>query len=58
MKKIFEYKRIYLLVLLPISFILIFAARQSQFFAEKIYALHIYKWVSVDDIRADPVFSS
>jgi hypothetical protein len=45
-KKIFEYKRIYLLVLIPISFILIFAARQSQFFAEKIYALHIYKWIS------------
>ncbi|NLL72070.1 MAG: DUF3810 domain-containing protein [Clostridiales bacterium] len=38
-------KRIYLLLLLPLSLILILLARQSRNFAE-FYALHIYKWLS------------
>lgn len=46
MKKIFSYRRIYLLVLIPISILLILAARYSSFFAEKIYARHIYRFLS------------
>ncbi len=46
MKKLFRYKRIYLLLLIPISFILILIARKSSFFSEQIYAKHIYKWIS------------
>lgn len=46
MKKIFQYKRIYLLALAPISLILIILARKSSYFAEQIYARHIYKWLS------------
>ncbi|HWT73771.1 MAG TPA: DUF3810 domain-containing protein [Mobilitalea sp.] len=46
MKKIFAYKRIYILILLPISFILIILAKKSSYFAEQIYAKHIYKWIS------------
>jgi glucan phosphoethanolaminetransferase (alkaline phosphatase superfamily) len=45
-KKLFKYKRIYLLVLIPISFALILSAKNSSYFAEKIYALHVYKWIS------------
>ncbi len=46
MKKILKYKRIYLLALIPISYILVLVAKQSSFFAEQIYAKHIYKWLS------------
>lgn len=46
MKKVLKYKRIYLLSLMPLSYLLIFAARKSSFFAEQIYAKHIYKWIS------------
>ncbi|MDF2537767.1 MAG: hypothetical protein K0S76_788 [Herbinix sp.] len=46
MKKIFKYKRIYILGLLPISYLLIFLAKHSDFFAEQVFARHIYKWVS------------
>jgi len=46
MKDLFKLKRIYLLVLAPLSLLLILLARKSIFFAEKIYALRIYKWLS------------
>ncbi len=46
MKKLFNYKRIYLLILTPISLLLILLAKESSFFAEEIYAKHIYKWIS------------
>jgi hypothetical protein len=46
MKKILTYKRIYLLGLIPISMILSIIAKNSSFFAEQIYAKHIYKWLS------------
>lgn len=46
MKRLLKYKRIYLLLLIPISFLLILAAKKSSFFAEDFYALHIYKWIS------------
>jgi hypothetical protein len=46
MKKILIYKRIYLLVLIPISALLIFIAKNSSYFAEQIFALHIYKYIS------------
>jgi hypothetical protein len=46
MKRLLKYKRIYLLGLVPISFLMIVAARNSSFFAEQIYAKHIYKWLS------------
>ncbi len=46
MKKILSYKRIFLLGLAPISLVLIVAARNSSYFAEEIYAKHIYKWIS------------
>lgn len=46
MKIFLKYKRIYLLGLIPISFALILAAKQSDYFAEQIFALHIYKWIS------------
>ena len=46
MKNIFRYKRIYLLVLIPVSLLLILLARQSSYFSEHIYAKHIYKWIS------------
>jgi NADH:ubiquinone oxidoreductase subunit 6 (subunit J) len=46
MKKILKYKRIYLLVLFPVSLLLLLAAKQSSFFAEQIYAKHIYKFIS------------
>ncbi len=46
MKQILKYKRTYLLLFLPISLLLTFAARQSSFFAEQIYAKGIYKVLS------------
>jgi len=46
MKTIFKLKRIYLLGLIPISILFIFLAKNSSFFAEDIYALHVYKWIS------------
>jgi hypothetical protein len=46
MKKRIKYKRIYLLGLIPLSYILILAAKYSSYFAEQIYAKHIYKWIS------------
>ncbi len=46
MKNIFRYKRIYLLILIPVSLALILLARQSSFFSEQIYAKHIYRWIS------------
>jgi hypothetical protein len=46
MKKILAYKRIYLLGLIPISLLLTFLAKNSSYFAEQIYAKHIYKWIS------------
>ncbi len=46
MKKLLNYKRIFLLLLTPISLLLILLARESSHFAEQIYAKHIYKWIS------------
>lgn len=46
MKETLKLRRIYLLGLAPISFLLIFLARQNSYFTEKIFALHIYKWIS------------
>lgn len=46
MKKILTYKRIYLLVLIPIAFLLTFVAKRNSYFAEQIFAKHIYKWIS------------
>lgn len=46
MKVFKRYKRIYLIGLLPISIILILLAKSSSFFAEKIFALHFYKFTS------------
>lgn len=46
MKKLLNYKRIFLLLLTPISLLLIFLARVSSHFSEQIYAKHIYKWIS------------
>ncbi len=46
MKKWITYKRSYLLILTPISLCLILLARKSDFFAEQIFAKHIYRWIS------------
>ncbi len=46
MKKFLNYKRIFLLLLAPISWLLILLARESSYFSEQIYAKHIYKWIS------------
>ena len=46
MKKIFSYKRIYILSFLPISLVLILIAKKSTYFAEQIYAKHVYHWLS------------
>lgn len=46
MKKILKLRRIYLLGLIPISFLLTLAAKYNSYFAEQIYAKHIYKWIS------------
>ena len=46
MRSILKLKRIYLLGLIPISFLLILLAKNSRFFAEQVFAQHIYKWFS------------
>lgn len=46
MKEVLKLKRNFLLLLFPLSILLILLARQSSFFAEQIFALHIYKWLS------------
>jgi hypothetical protein len=46
MKKHLFYKRSFTLTLIPISVALILVARNSNYFAEEIYAKHIYKWIS------------
>ncbi|HHX11513.1 MAG TPA: DUF3810 domain-containing protein [Clostridiales bacterium] len=46
MKNILKLKRVHFLWLLPLSFLLVFIAKQSVYFAEYIFALHIYKWIS------------
>ncbi len=46
MKNILRLKRIYLLLLYLISYALILLAKHNIYFAEQIYALHIYKWIS------------
>ncbi len=46
MKKIISYKRVYLIGLLPISYLLILLAKNNAFFAEEIYAKRIYKLIS------------
>lgn len=46
MKKLFAYKRVYLLLLLPISLLLILLAKKSSYFTEQIYVKHIYRWIS------------
>ncbi len=46
MRELLKLKRNYLLLLFPLSFLLIFLARKSSFFAEHIYALHVYRWFS------------
>ncbi|HHV11990.1 MAG TPA: DUF3810 domain-containing protein [Clostridiales bacterium] len=46
MKKLFFYKRIYLIILIPISIALTLVARNNLYFAENIYAKHIYKGIS------------
>ncbi|NLZ82968.1 MAG: DUF3810 domain-containing protein [Clostridiales bacterium] len=46
MKNIMKLRRIHFLWLIPLSFILIFIAQKSDYFAEHIFALHIYKWLS------------
>ncbi|MDI9488123.1 MAG: DUF3810 domain-containing protein [Bacillota bacterium] len=46
MTKLLKLKRNYLLLLFPLSFILILLARKSSYFAEEIYALHIYRYLS------------
>ncbi|MBH1941580.1 DUF3810 domain-containing protein [Mobilitalea sibirica] len=46
MKKVLKLKRIYLLILLPVSLILTVVARNSSFFAEQVFARYIYKWIS------------
>lgn len=46
MAKFLKLKRNYLLLLFPLSLILMILARNSIFFAEHIYALHMYKWLS------------
>ncbi len=46
MNRFLKYKRIYILGLIPISLLLVFAAQKSSYFAEQIYARHIYKYIS------------
>jgi hypothetical protein len=46
MRKLLTYKRIYLLLLLPISLLLILLAKNNSYFTEQIFAKHIYKWTS------------
>lgn len=46
MRTIFKFKRIFLLLLIPVSYLLILAAKNSSYFAEQVFALHIYKLIS------------
>ncbi len=46
MKKILLYKRVYLIGLLPVSYLLIVLAKNNSYFAEEIYAKHIYRWIA------------
>ncbi len=46
MRGILKHKRIYIVGLTPLSLLLIILAKNSSFFAEKIYAKHIYKLLS------------
>lgn len=46
MKEMLKLRRIYLLLLLPLSFLLIYIAKQNSNFAEQFFALRIYKWLS------------
>lgn len=46
MRNLLRLKRNYLLLLFPLSLLLIVLARKSAFFAEQVYALRIYKWLS------------
>lgn len=46
MRELIKLKRNYFLLLFPLSLLLIFLARKSSFFAEQVYALHIYRWLS------------
>ena len=46
MRALFKLKRIYLLLLSPLTFLLILLARNSSYFVEQIHALHVYKWLS------------
>ena len=46
MRNLLKLKRNYLLLLFPLSILLIVIARKNIFFAEQVYALHIYKWLS------------
>ena len=46
MREILRLKRNYFLLLFPLSLLLIYIARKSSFFAEQVYALRIYKWLS------------
>jgi len=46
MRKVFTAKHMIMIGLTPVSLLLIFLGRNSAFFAEQIYAKHIYKFVS------------
>lgn len=46
MKNILKLKRNYLLLLFPLSLLLVLIARKNNVFAEQVYALHIYRWLS------------
>lgn len=46
MRKLLKLKRTYLILLIPISFLMILLAKKSSFFAEQVYALHLYRWLS------------
>lgn len=46
MRELLKLKRNYVLFLFPVSLLFIFLARNSSFFAEQVYALYIYKWLS------------
>jgi hypothetical protein len=46
MTSLLKYKRIYFLVLIPISFLLTFIAKQNSKYTEIVFSKHIYKWIS------------
>lgn len=46
MKKLLNYKRIYLILLAPISLLLVLIARNNRYFSEQIYAKIIYKGIA------------